>query len=152
MGPFARICSPGAHSLGLALLAVACHAAELNSQTARCNAIGSNPFQSDPAYLRRLAGSTDSQYVAQRSRIGMPQSDSVNVKNVVVEAVCTKMVKSIDSVQSRVDAARKVYLYKFANGWYAAVDPNSTTLLGVIVWYFYNGNSKYKGAFSLGGS
>ena len=141
----------GSFASWFALLGTFYSRADLNAQSAYCRPLGSNPNQSEVQYLRKLAGATDSQAVKERSRIGMPQSDSTKVKNVVVETVCTKMVKTMDSVEARVDLARKVHLYKFANGWYAAVDPGSTTVTGLLVVFFYNNSSKYKGAFSLGG-
>lgn len=150
MKNFANCRRLGVHEVVLALI-IALGPAPLIAQTAHCRAVGSNPYSKDLAYLRRLARSTDSSYIQARARIGMPQSDSTKIQNILNETVCAKMVKTMDSLQAHVDPARKVYLYKFANGWFAALDPNATTRMGVLSWYFYNNNSKYKGGYSLGG-
>jgi hypothetical protein len=79
--------------------------------------------------LKRLATSTDSVFVAQRTGSNLPATAASNVTLVTNSSTCSKAVTALNTTFATPGKVRQVYLFSFSSS-FVTVDPTLPDTLG----------------------
>lgn len=88
--------------------------------------------------LRRLATSTDSVFVAQRTSANLPATAATNVNLVTNTTTCQKAATALNSIFVTPNQPRQVYLFSFGSSFVTADPALPDSLGGVDARYVFS--------------
>jgi hypothetical protein len=110
-------------------------ASALTQSTCRASDAVSTTMLGD---LRRLATSTDSVFVAQRTSANLPATTATNVNLVTNGSTCQKAVTALNSIFVTPNQPRQVYLFSFGSSFVTADPALPDSLGGVGARYVFS--------------